>query len=384
MMVRRSNTSTGRRSDFGSVRELPSGRFRATYRTSGAEHTAPTTFKTKTDAKRYLASVRASIEKGTWSDPRKGRMTVKELGDRWLHSNPNKAPSTLARDISILGNHVYPKLGSRKISQVSRDEIQSLVNGWTGEPSSISRQYTCMSALFNFAELNEWIVRSPCRRIAKPRVIRKERYSLTPEDLAKLALAMGEDYGASVWIGAETGLRWNEIYGLRVGDLDLRSQKLTVNRGLTRSGAGASVIAQPGSTKSKHREFSISSRLCEVLHQHLDRLTDRSEIAWLFPDSRGGLVRYSNWLKRHWNPASEAAGLGECTPSIGIHDLRRLSITRMYADKVDSPVVLNRTGHTKETMSLAYAQPDADSDRRTSEALGSWIFSAMSHLGRTA
>ena len=379
-----SRNSTRHRSDFGSVRELPSGRFRATYRTSGVEHNAPTTFRTKTDAKRYLAAVRGSIEKGTWSDPRKGRMTVREVGERWLRSNPNKAPSTLARDTSILNNHVYPRLGFRKISQVSREEIQSLVNGWTGEPSSIAREYTCMSALFNFAELNEWIVRSPCRRIAKPTVARKERYSLTPEDLAKLALGMGDEYGASVWIGAETGLRWNEIYGLQVGDLDLLGRTLTVNRGLSRNSAGASVVAHPGSAKSKHRDFSISSYLSAVLQRHVDRLSNRSEDAWLFPDSRGGLVRYSNWHKRHWNPAREAAGLKDLTPSIGIHDLRRLSITRMYAEKVDSPVVLNRTGHTAESMSLAYAQADPESDRRASETLGSWIFSAMSHLGRTA
>jgi hypothetical protein len=41
------------------------------------------------------------------------------------------------------------------------------------------------------------------------------------------------------------------------------------------------------------------------------------------------MVRYSNWRKRHWNPAREAARLKDHTPSIGIHDLRRLPITRM-------------------------------------------------------
>ena len=377
--------SKQKRSRFGSVRQLKSsGRYRATYRVVGREYHAPRTFSRQRDAWQYLSGVEADLSRGMWSDPRKGRMTVKEVGERWLHSNPNKAPSTLARDSSILSNHVYPRLGSRRISQVSREEIQSLVNGWTGEPSSIARQYTCMSALFNFAELNEWIVRSPCRRIARPKVAKKERYSLTPEDLAKLALATGDDYGASVWIGAETGLRWNEIYGLQVGDLDLLGRRLSVNRGLSRNSAGASVIAHPGSAKSKHRDFSISSHLCAVLQQQVGRLANQSEDAWLFPDSRGGLVRYSNWRKRHWNPAREAAGLKDLTPSIGIHDLRRLSITRMYAEKVDSPVVLNRTGHTAESMSLAYAQADPESDRRASETLGSWIFSAMSHLGRTA
>lgn len=126
--------------------------------------------------------------------------------------------------------------------------------------------------------------------------------------------------------------------------------------------------------------------LMTAFDYHLTRRAGeiQSRDAWLFPDSKGGIVRNSNWLKRHWNPAREAAGLKDVKPAIGIHDLRRLSISRRYADKVELLIVLNRTGHTAEAMSLAYAQADPESDRRASEALGSWIFSAMSHLSRTA
>jgi integrase len=196
-------------------------------------------------------------------------------------------------------------------------------------------------------------------------------------------MAMGDGFGASIWVGAETGLRWNEIYGLQIGDLDLVEGKLTVNRGISRNSAGASVIANQGSAKSKHRDFSMSRRLCGVLEEHVAGLKDNSKDAWLFPDSRGGLVRYSNWLKRNWNPAREAAGLSDMKPSSGIHDLRRLSISRMYANKVDLPVMLNRTGHTAEAMSLGYAQADPESDRRASEALGAYVFGSVSHVGRT-
>jgi hypothetical protein len=88
-----------------------------------------------------------------------GRLTVKEVGERWLVSNPNKSESALARDRSILTTHVNPVIGARAVGSVNRDEIQSLVNGWKGKPSSIRRQFTCTSALFKFAELNEWIIK---------------------------------------------------------------------------------------------------------------------------------------------------------------------------------------------------------------------------------
>ncbi len=77
------------------------------------------------------------------------------------------------------------------------------------------------------------------------------------------------------------------------------------------------------------------------------------------------------------------AGLSDQKPALGIHDLRRLSISRMYADKVDLPVMLNRTGHGAETMTVAYAQADPESDRYAAEALGAYIFGSMSHESRT-
>ncbi len=128
-----------------------------------------------------------------------------------------------------------------------------------------------------------------------PKVIKAERYSLTPADLARLAAGIGGGFDASIWIGAETGLRWNEIYGLQIGDLDLIARKLTVNRGLSRNSAGGSVVANEGSVKSKRREFSMSWRLCEVLEEHVAKLKNQCADAWMFTDTKGGLVRYSNW-----------------------------------------------------------------------------------------
>jgi integrase len=373
-----------RRSDFGSVRELPSGRYRGTYRVSGVEYVAPRTFRTKTDAKVYLGSVRSDLVRGAWIDPHLSRMTVKEVGEKWLASNPNKSESALARDKIILKTHVYPKAGGRPVGNVGRDQIQSMVNGWTGKPSSVRRQFTCMSALFKFAELNEWILRSPCRKIVLPKVVKADRHLLTPAEIANLAKAMDKRFRASVWVAAETGLRWNEIYGLQIDDVDTEGRTLTISRGLSRTGTGASVIGNVGSVKAEPRTISISAQLSEVLVEHVDRLEVRTENAWLFPDAEGGLVRYSNWRSRHWLTALKTAGLSDVVPKPGLHDLRRLSATRMHLDKVDLPTVMHRMGHKTASMSLeVYAQSDRAADQAQAETMASYVFSEMSHVGRT-
>jgi hypothetical protein len=50
---------------------------------SGLLHTGPHTFTSKADAARYLALVEADLHRGTWADPKLGRITLAEWAKRW-------------------------------------------------------------------------------------------------------------------------------------------------------------------------------------------------------------------------------------------------------------------------------------------------------------
>jgi len=57
----------GRRS-FGSMRQLPSGRWQARYRDlAGVQHTAPQTFATRPEAARFPAQVETDLARGEWT-----------------------------------------------------------------------------------------------------------------------------------------------------------------------------------------------------------------------------------------------------------------------------------------------------------------------------
>ena len=58
---------------FGSLRRLSSGRWQVRYRDlSGAVHTGPHTFTSKTEAARYLAMVEADLHPGRVDRPQAG------------------------------------------------------------------------------------------------------------------------------------------------------------------------------------------------------------------------------------------------------------------------------------------------------------------------
>lgn len=65
-----------RPSAWGSVSQLPSGRWFASYRFNGIRFSAPTTYDTKAEGESWLATERADRHRGLWRDPTLGKVTL--------------------------------------------------------------------------------------------------------------------------------------------------------------------------------------------------------------------------------------------------------------------------------------------------------------------
>src|SRR5215213_1669096 len=98
-------TTTGRREpqvsparQFGTIRELPSGRYQARYWHLGEHVSAGTTFATKTEARRWLSSVETDLQRGDHIDPRAGSERLASTPPLARRPRP---PSPHARDLRI-------------------------------------------------------------------------------------------------------------------------------------------------------------------------------------------------------------------------------------------------------------------------------------------
>ena len=108
------------RQSFGSVRRLRSGRWQARYCNGlGERIPAPQTFATKTDARRWLAGVETDLARGTYVDPRAGKMLFATWADAWLNSKPHKRAATLARDSTAIDTHFKPLLGTMALAKIT-------------------------------------------------------------------------------------------------------------------------------------------------------------------------------------------------------------------------------------------------------------------------
>jgi integrase len=348
--------------------------YEASYWHNGSRHVAAMTFTTKGDARAFLSAVETDIRRGAWIDPWAGRMRVRELAKEWTASDPTKRESTTAREELTLRLHVLPILGDLRIERVGPQDVQRLVNAWSigHAPRTVKRNYEVIRAMFGYAVRNDWLVRTPCRNIKLPAVDGTRRYDLTPEDVTRIASHVDLEYLPMIWIGAALGLRWSEVAGLRVGRLDLKTGRLSVAEAIVRGVGGRNVFGPPKS-KAGNRTMFMPQEIVDMLVDHLERagLAVSDAYALVFTDEMGGALRYSNWRRRIWLPATEAAGCA----GAGFHDLRRLNATTLVVGGIDVKTAQTRLGHADPRMTLAiYASAPESVDRTAADVIGERFF----------
>jgi site-specific recombinase XerD len=149
-------------------------------------------------------------------DPRQSRQPFENVARAWLKARTSKRESSIARDRAIVDHHVLPTLGDRPIGGITRADVQALVDAWTATqaPSTVGRQYSCLRAIFTWAEDSEIITRNPCRAVRLPQVRLVDRPALTVPQLDTLATVLGTDSAPMMWLGTVVGLRWGEVAGL--------------------------------------------------------------------------------------------------------------------------------------------------------------------------
>ena len=136
---------------------------------------------------------------------------------------------------------------------------------------------------------------------------------LTAGEVAALARACG-DQGDVVSILAYTGLRFGELTGLNVEDVDLNARRIRVRRSITQVG-GKLVEGNPKS-KAGRRSVPIPQRLVPILKGRID---GRAPGAPAIVSPRGSRLGLENW-KRSVRWPTAIAQIGR--EKLRVHDLR--------------------------------------------------------------
>lgn len=141
------------RSDLGTIRKLPSGRFQAFYRFGGERFSAPLTFASHDEAKGWLAAERADRVRGTWRDPHQGQVKLGEYLRDWL-AGRRLADRTAASYRTALDKWILPELlGSdgKKVELGTMNVAQltpAVIRRWYAIMSEVARQTAQKRVMF--------------------------------------------------------------------------------------------------------------------------------------------------------------------------------------------------------------------------------------------
>lgn len=356
---------------FGWLRQLPSGRWQASYvGPDTIRHTPPTgTFKAKIDAEGWLAAEKRLIESGTWTAPtdrniNKTPTTFGEYATAWLADRTLK-PRTKAHYSALLRNQILPTFGDLPLEAVTPHKVRQWHTGLgEGTPTLRAHAYGLLRTILGQAVHDGEIPANPChiRGAGNSKRVHKVKPA-TLAELKELVAAMPERYRLMTLLAAWCALRFGELAELRRGDIDLKNGTIHVRRGVVRVD-GKAIVSTP-KTDAGTRDVAIPPHLLPMLREHLAGTITGGRDGLLFPAADGRSHLAPATLYGVFYRAREAAG----RPDLRWHDLRHTGAVLAASTGATLAELMGRLGHSTPAAALRYQHAAQDRDKVIAAAL---------------
>lgn len=303
---------------------------------------------------------------------------VKDFMEFWMEEDiRNRVGSSETYDTfgSVVRLHIVPKLGSKKMVDITRGDIQKLYNEKTEYSISIARLVkTVMNVSMRYAVEKKIIPVSPAEGVNLPKKVEKKPYHTRNIDTQKtltmaqiqILLEASKDTAIhmQVLFNVLMGLRRREINGVKYSDVDYINRTLRVQRQLgTKLGTKKEDFPPEAyrkqevrlKTPSSYRTLPIPDYVFEaILEQRKIYERNRSRRPNSFQDfgyiccSSYGRPRSKEFHWAHYKKLLKENGL----PDIRWHDLRSTFCTLLLKNNFNPKAVSKLMGHAKELITM--------------------------------
>ena len=262
-----------------------------------------------------------------------------------------------------------------------------------------------LSSMFREAVPKGFVSLNPCRegRVTTPKVIDKEGYYCTPEQVQRLVKALEREpivFRAMVLLYLNTGMRKSELHGLRWDDFNAESGMLRIERQLQyidRQG----LTLRDTKTERSIRSIKLPPSLCALLNKWREEQANWKAAAgtdwatgygrenpnvtgatlntpWMFTDEYGNPRHPGSFQKRFKAFLKRAGFTEEEVKQIHVHTLRHTNASILIASNVNLTTVSNRLGDAAQTIQRVYAHALKRADEEAAEVLDVALTAAAS------
>ncbi|MEU5532459.1 tyrosine-type recombinase/integrase [Streptomyces sp. NPDC020362] len=334
-------------------------------------------------AEKWLSGIDADMTRGQYIDPRAGRLTVRQHGERWLASLTMDLGTYVSTEQRIR-LHVLPHLGSRALDSLKpvhiREWLRRLQDGGVA-PAYQRVIFANLNAMLAAAVDDRLIPHNPCRSssVKAPKPEPRRIVPWRPERMLAVRAALPERYQAMVDMAGGCGMRQGEVLGLAFEEVDFAEGVVHVVRQVKLI-AGKQVFALPKGGKT--RTVPLPENVARSLEGHTRQHSPTSvTLPWRSVDGPPTTVSllFSN-VEQHavnrvvfnrvaWRPALDKAGVPRGREN-GMHALRHFYASVLLDAGESIKALSEYLGHHDPGFTLrTYTHLMPGSEKRTREAV---------------
>lgn len=339
---------------MASITKDDGGRWRARYRDNDRKQHSKR-FSRKVDAQRWLDQATTELATGTWTDPRRAAKDIPAWVQSWHDSKVDLAETTNIRSQQIITKYVEPKWAGVELGRLEHSKVQAWVSELTNEglsPRSVRKVVGVLSGACDAAIRDRRLALNPCAGVVFPKANPVDKVFLSAEQVEDLAGESGRHGEPIVYTLAYCGLRWGELAGLRVQDVDPLRKRLNVRQSIVI--VGKKVVVKPPKDHEA-RSVPVPAFLMEMLQGKLD---GRGPDDLVFTSVRGAPLRGGNERRRWFDQAATEIGEPDLTP----HGLRHTAASIAIGNGASVLAVQRMLGHSSATVTLDVYADLFDSD----------------------
>lgn len=319
--------------------------WRVQYRSPDGRSRTKQGFRTKTEAQAWAEKNATAVREGDWIDPNAGRVTIGELGKRWVDSLTHLKPSTLRVVRQHWNNYVLPRWGTTPVSAIKHSEIQEWVASIDRSATIVRGAHNALSQILDMAVADGRIKRNPAKGCKLPRKGKPRKVYLTMEQLTALADECSVR-GELILLLGTSGLRWGEAVALRPCDLDPLRNRINIERNAVTVGSAVHI----GTPKThERRSVAVAGYVMRLLLKASEN-TPADGLIWARADGEPLRVPgHGSWFH---GAMERAMRKDETFPRVTPHGLRHVAAGLLINSGANVLVVQRQLGHASATMTL--------------------------------
>lgn len=280
-----------------------------------------------------------------------------------LYKAPELKRTSYDRLERTINTKIIPVLGNKLISEITSEDIQSLIFGLTFKGYShslIKKTYDTLKASFTYAVINDHITKSPMLSIKPPSIKNnppKEMRIFTDDEIKTLVMEMKKEYGNgkpiyrygyAYLLMLHTGIRVGECLALKKSDYNVKRKTICIHSNIVsvtkrdenyNALTGFDVIEQnTPKTQSSRREIFLNETAQCAINKLLEYNT---ESKYIVSAKNNSFVDPQQFRKAFYNLLKNCG-----VEKTGLHSLRHTFASKMFQEGCNIKVVSKILGHS--------------------------------------